>query len=78
MPGTWGAGVFKTTNGERVVSEQYRSRAIFSFGRWQLTLQPNIVYAGNQPGKLYKSVNGGASWFLSSNGIQEGAIVYDI
>jgi hypothetical protein len=77
--GTWGAGVFKTTNG----GEQWYpiNTGLGNSFIWSLAvnpLQPNIVYAGTDRDKLYKSLNGGSSWFQSSGGIQEKAIVYDI
>jgi photosystem II stability/assembly factor-like uncharacterized protein len=77
--GTWGAGVFKTTNGG---GQWYPVNTGLDYAYiWSLAvnpLQPDIIYAGTDRGKLYKSTNGGASWFLSSNGIQDKAIVYDI
>ena len=77
--GTWGAGIFKTTDGG---SNWYPVNTGLGYPYiWSLAVDPsqsNIVYAGTDRNKLYKSVNGGASWFLSSNGIQDGAIVYDI
>ena len=77
--GTWGAGVFKTTNGGEMwypINTGLNNSFIWSLA--VNPLQSNVVYAGTDRDKLYKSVNGGASWFQSSNGIQEKAIVYDI
>ncbi len=77
--GTWGTGVFKTTNGGETwypINTGLNNSFIWSLA--VNPLQSNIVYAGTDRDKLYKSVNGGASWFQSSYGIQEKAIVYDI
>jgi len=77
--GTWGAGVFKTTNsGDTWYPINTGLDNSFIWSLAVNPLQPNIVYAGTNRNKLYKSINGGASWFSSSNGIQDGAIVYDI
>lgn len=37
-----------------------------------------MLYAGTYKGKLYKTTDGGESWFFSSQGIQDRAIVYSI
>ncbi len=39
---------------------------------------PKILYAGTYRDKVYKTTNGGESWYQSSNGIQSEAIVYAI
>jgi len=77
--GTWGVGVFKTTNGGTdwyTVNNGLGNTFIYSLAI--NPLQPDILYAGTYRGKLYKSLNGGASWFSSSEGIQAEAIVYAI
>jgi photosystem II stability/assembly factor-like uncharacterized protein len=77
--GTWGSGVFKTTNAGQnwyPVNTGLENKFIWSLA--VNPLQPEILYAGTYRGKLYKSINGGGSWFLSSQGIQEQAIVYAI
>lgn len=77
--GTWGSGVFKTTNaGQNWVPVNTGLENKFIWSLAVNPLQPNILYAGTYRGKLYKSINGGASWFLSSQGIQDQAIVYAI
>lgn len=77
--GTWGGGVFKTTNGGvnwYPVNSGLGNSFIYSLA--VNPLHPDMLYAGTYRGKLYKSLNGGQSWFYSSAGIQEGAIVYAI
>lgn len=76
---TWGAGVFKTTNGGL---NWYPANTglgnTFVYSLAINPLQSNIVYAGTYRGRLFKSLNGGQSWFSSSEGIQDEAIVYAI
>ena len=77
--GTWGAGVFKSTNGGL---NWYPVNAglgnAFVYSLEINPIQSNIVYAGTYRGKLFKSLDGGQSWFSSSAGIQDQAIVYAI
>lgn len=77
--GTWGAGVFRSTDGGstwREVSRGLGNRYINALGIDPDN--PSVLYAGTYQGKLYKTIDAGQSWFLSSNGIQEQAIVYSI
>ena len=77
--GTWGSGVFKTTNAGQnwyPVNTGLENKLIWSLA--VNPLQPEVLYAGTYRGKLYKSLNGGLSWFLSSAGIQDQAIIYAI
>jgi photosystem II stability/assembly factor-like uncharacterized protein len=77
--GTWGAGVYKSTDAGATWSAMNNglgNQYIYSLA--VNPLQPDTLYAGTHRGQLYKSVDGGRSWFWASSGIQSEAIVYTI
>lgn len=77
--GSWGAGVFKSTDGGETWSP--KNSGLNNLYINSMAIDPyngNIVYAGTYGDKLYKTTNGGESWSQSSSGIQAGAIVYTI
>lgn len=75
--GTWGAGVYKSTDAGVTWSP---ARG----GLWNLSINSMAVdprnglnvYAGTYGDGIFKSTDGGASWLQASNGLQSGAIVY--
>ena len=77
--GTWGAGVFKSTNGGASWSAASNGLTILTINALAVDPNnPNVVYAGPYRDKLYKSVDGGQSWAFAGTGIQDQAIVYGI
>ncbi len=77
--GTWGGGVFKSTDG----GANWRS---FSTGLVNFYIQslaidpktPSTVYAGLYGYGVYKTVNGGMSWSATGAGLNSNPIVYDL
>ncbi len=77
--GTWGSGVFKSTNGGATWSAA--SSGLTTMEINALAVDPNnssVVYAGPYRDKLYKTVNGGQSWTFAGAGLQDQAIVYGL
>jgi len=77
--GTWGSGIYKSTNGG--VTWVWKSQGLAHPYINSMAVDPHnaqIVYAGTYTGKIYKTLDGGETWFQSSTGIQDQAIVYSI
>ncbi len=77
--GTWGSGIFKSTDGG--LTWTWKSPGFAAPFINSMAVDPHdpqTVYVGTYKKKLYKSIDGGESWFLSSTNIQEEAIVYSI
>lgn len=78
--GSWGAGVFKSTDGGAnwFPSSLGINPAHFKINSMAIdSLNPSTVYAGTYGGGVYKSVNAGLSWTQTSAGMQP-AIVYSM
>jgi len=77
--GTWGAGVFMSTDaGNSWISKRKGLNNLYINSMAIDPINPRILYAGTYQDKLYKSTDGGENWFQSSSGIQKDAIVYAI
>lgn len=77
--GTWGSGVFKSNDGGNTWAWKSQGLAAPYINSMVVDPKdPQTVYAGTYKEKVYKSTDGAESWFLSSNNIQEEAIVYSI
>ena len=77
--GTWGAGVFMSTDaGNTWISKRKGLNNLYINSMAIDPINPRILYAGTYQDKLYKSTDGGQNWFQSSSGIQKDAIVYAI
>ena len=77
--GTWGSGVYKSTNGG--ATWVWKSQGLAHAYINSIAVDPHnpqVVYAGTYTGKVYKTLNGGENWFQSSANIQDQAIVYSI
>ncbi len=77
--GTWGSGVYKSTDGG--ATWVWKSQGLAYPFINSIAVDPQneqVVYAGTYTGKLYKTIDGGEHWFLSSVNIQDQAIVYSI
>jgi len=77
--GTWGSGIYKSTNGG--VTWNWKSQGLAHPYINSMAVDPHnaqIAYAGTYTGKVYKTLDGGETWFQSSVGIQDQAIVYSI
>jgi photosystem II stability/assembly factor-like uncharacterized protein len=77
--GTWGAGVYKTTNSGESWTPVNAGLPVLEINALAVDPQnPNVAYAGPYKQGLFKTVNGGASWFWVSSGLQAEANVYAI
>ena len=77
--GTWGAGVFKSTNAGETWSPVTSGLSNLFINSLAIDpVNPAVVYAGTYHDQVYKSTNGGRSWVWSGAGIQAEAIVYTI
>lgn len=77
--GTWGGGVYKSTNGG--IDWTASSAGLENLYINSLAVDPQnpaVVYAGTYTQGVYKSINGGVSWQPINNGIYARAIVYSI
>ncbi|GAP05247.1 MAG TPA: hypothetical protein DEQ80_11075 [Anaerolinea thermolimosa] len=77
--GTWGAGVYKSTDAG--VSWSPARSGLWNLYINSMAVDPRNglnVYAGTYGDGIFKSTDGGASWVQASNGLQGGAIVYAI
>lgn len=77
--GTFGSGVFKTTDGGNnwfSVNLGLSNLEVYSLAIDPKT--PSTVFAGTYHSQVYKSTNGGNSWSWSGTGMQDPAIVYSI
>ena len=77
--GSFGAGVFKSTDGGS--SWHSVNRGLTNLYIYSLAIDPaqsNTLYAGTYHSQVYKSQDGGNSWIWSGSGIQDQAIVYNI
>jgi photosystem II stability/assembly factor-like uncharacterized protein len=77
--GTFGSGVFKSTNGGN--NWQSVNQGLTNLFINSLAIdpkQPATLYAGTYHSQVYKSQDGGNSWTWSGNGVQDQAIVYSI
>ena len=73
------SGVYKSTDGG--ITWVWKSQGLAYRSIYSIAVDPHnprIAYAGTYTGKVYKTVNGGESWFQSSTNIQDQAIVYSI
>ncbi len=77
--GTWGAGLFKSSDGGSSWTE-------FNQGLGNLYIQslaidpqkPDIIYAGTYGAGVYKTIDGGANWFPTGPGLNVDPIVYTL
>ncbi len=77
--GTWGAGMFKSTDGGVTWTATNAGLANLFINSLAIDPgNPQVLYAGTYQSKLFKTTNGGQSWYDSSVGIQDQAIVYAI
>lgn len=75
--GTWGGGVFKSTDGGGIWSASNAGLGNLMVNSLAVDpLNPLVLYAGSYKDKVYKSTDGGANWFASGGGMQEQAVVY--
>jgi photosystem II stability/assembly factor-like uncharacterized protein len=77
--GSWGAGVFKSTDGGS--SWQPANSGLGNLYINSLAIDPthsSVVYAGTYRDEVYKTTDAGQTWFQASRGIVNGAIVYAI
>jgi photosystem II stability/assembly factor-like uncharacterized protein len=77
--GTWGAGVFKSTDGG--LSWQSSINGMGYRFIESLEVAPNnpaVLYAGTSKNGVYKSADAGATWYTIDSGIQAGAVAYTI
>jgi photosystem II stability/assembly factor-like uncharacterized protein len=77
--GTWGSGIYKSTDGGK--TWYWKSQGLENFYVSAIAVDPNnskIAYAGTYTGKVFKTTDGGENWFHSSTNIQDQAIVYSI
>jgi photosystem II stability/assembly factor-like uncharacterized protein len=75
--GTWGAGVYKSTDGG--VTWQESSTGLIDGYIQSLTIDPqnpNNLYAGMYGYGVYKTVDGGVTWQATGPGLSSQAIVY--
>ncbi|MDO9085212.1 MAG: hypothetical protein Q7U53_03290 [Anaerolineaceae bacterium] len=77
--GTWGNGVFKSTDGGLSWIKSSNGLGDLLINSLAIDPQnPKILYAGTYNDEIYKSTNAGETWFHSSQGIQDYAVVYTI
>jgi photosystem II stability/assembly factor-like uncharacterized protein len=77
--GSFGSGVFKTTDGGNTWYSV--NGGLSNFNIYSLAIDPiktDTLYAGTYEGQVYKSQDGGNGWTWSGKGIQDRAIVYSI
>lgn len=73
------AGIFATTDGGQSWRSLNRGLLVLDIRALAIhPRNPSVLYAGAQKGGLYKSVDGGENWTVSSAGMDFGAIVRDI
>lgn len=77
--GTWGNGVFKSTDGGLTWGKSSNGLEDLHINSLAIDPQnPNILYAGTYNEEVYKTTNAGETWSHSSQGVQDGAIIYTI
>jgi photosystem II stability/assembly factor-like uncharacterized protein len=77
--GTWGNGVFKSTDGGLSWKKSSIGLGDLLINSLAIDPQnPKILYAGTYNDEIYKSTNAGETWFHSSQGIQDNSVVYTI
>lgn len=77
--GTFGAGVFKSTNGGQTWNSS--STGLSNLYIYSLAIDPEhpaTIFAGTYHNQVFKSSDGGISWNWSGTGMQDQAIVYSI
>ncbi|HEY9077596.1 MAG TPA: hypothetical protein VIO61_13770 [Anaerolineaceae bacterium] len=77
--GSWGADVFKTTNGG--TSWFFAGKGINTHLIDSLAIDPvnpDTVYAGTHHGGVYKTMDGGGTWTAKTNGMQPNSVVYTL
>ena len=77
--GTFGSGVFRSTDGGRTWVSV--NRGLTNLNVYSLAIDPthpSTLYAGTYHNQVFKSVDSGFSWSWSGNGMQDPAIVYYI
>lgn len=77
--GTYGNGVFKSTDGG--LSWKKTSIGLGDLYINSLAIDPqnpSILYAGTYYDEIYKTTDAGKTWFHSSQGVQDEAVVYTI
>ncbi|MBW6474561.1 MAG: hypothetical protein K0B14_15650 [Anaerolineaceae bacterium] len=77
--GTWGNGVFKSTDGGLTWLKSSNGLGDLYINSLAIDPQnPKIMYAGTYNDEIYKTTNAGETWTHSSQGVQDGAIIYTI
>ncbi len=77
--GSWGAGVFKSTDGGGSWSPTNNGLGNLYINSMAIDpTNPSILYLGTYRDEVYKSTDAGQNWSHSNSGIQNGAIVYTI
>ena len=77
--GSFGSGVFKSTDGGNTWFSV--NRGLANLNIYSLAIDPvntNNIYAGTYQSQVYKSVDGGNNWSWSGSGMQDQAIVYSM
>ncbi len=77
--GTFGSGVFKTTDGGRTwVSANRGLSNLYVYSLAIDPTHPSTLYAGTYHNQVFKSLDSGFTWSWSGTGMQDPAIVYYI
>ncbi len=77
--GTFGSGVFKSTDGGRIWNSV--NLGLTNLNIYSLAIDythPSTLYAGTYHNQVFKTINGGISWTWSGTGMQDQAIVYSL
>ena len=77
--GSWGGGVYKSTNGGR--SWAWAGNGLGVLHIDSLAIDPQnaqVLYAGTHGGGVYKTTTGGQSWFAARGGMYAQAVVYTV